>query len=66
MADEQLPAPLAAQDFAADEVGDVPPLLWTGGDVEIVPFAPARVAGGREMESIEFVIELLVGRRDPG
>ena len=50
--------------LAADQEGEVPPLVRAGHQVEVVPLAPGRVAGAREMEAVQVVVELLRRRRD--
>src|SRR4051812_46596583 len=51
---------LIPRDLAPDQIGDVPPLVFRGDNVEVVPLAPGGVGDGWNVEAIELVVELLV------
>ena len=57
--DEKLATPLPAGNLTADQVGDVPPFIRTGDQIEIVPLAPGGVRSRWQVKSVELVIELL-------
>ena len=50
----------------ADQVGDVPPLLGSRHEVEVVPLAPRAVGDAGEVKPVELVVELLRGGRHVG